>query len=291
LALGNYKNYNAKVQRYINPIWEVDSTFAVFYLVNFEATFPKLLSLSGTLYVAPLLISFIFLMGRNAAMAYSEYIESHRLEEDYIRLYALCTLIALFLIISVFNSTISGIGVNLSSASLNFVKFFLNPFNLLMVSAFLIFSVYVTSNYFNEYTFRRCNFMLMLIGISVVYLALAIYLPYILTNAVRYAIISIPFAAISIFVLYLSISMNKKRSLAAVVWFAIAVLFFELLQYPYIFGNLVPTTNYLTNSASGQGIAMITAIGGAILVASLSYFIYIAYVKKEKKISIKGRKK
>ena len=56
-ALFAYEKYKEKLMRYITPIWEVTGTFAVFYVVNFEATFPTLLGVAGTIYAVPLLLA------------------------------------------------------------------------------------------------------------------------------------------------------------------------------------------------------------------------------------------
>ncbi|MDE1856294.1 MAG: hypothetical protein KGH49_03620, partial [Candidatus Micrarchaeota archaeon] len=60
LALFSYGAYRDKLRRYLLPIWEVDGTFAAFYLVNFEVTYPTLLGIVGTIYILPLLLAAAF---------------------------------------------------------------------------------------------------------------------------------------------------------------------------------------------------------------------------------------
>ena len=74
LVLLDYRKYIETVLKYIVPIWEINGTFIAFYVVNLEATYPYMVKLIGTIYVAPVLAGLIIFMAHNAYLAYSEYV-------------------------------------------------------------------------------------------------------------------------------------------------------------------------------------------------------------------------
>ena len=60
-----YDSYKI-IKKYLIPMWEINGTFAIFYIVSFEAIYPKLLVNIGTLYLLPVMVAALLLILRNA---------------------------------------------------------------------------------------------------------------------------------------------------------------------------------------------------------------------------------
>ena len=146
ILLGRGKT--AEMIRYITPIWEITGTFAVFFVMNFIATFPSAISIIGTAYVAPLLIAALFFIFRNAFLAYGIYYKGSS-NRSYLRVYGLATVITGFLVIGVLSSAISGFGISIETASINMPILFTNPFFLIMLVSIILISLMLSSAIFD----------------------------------------------------------------------------------------------------------------------------------------------
>lgn len=277
-ALLAYKRYKEKLMRYITPIWEVTGTFAVFYIVNFEATFPTLLGAAGTLYAIPLLLAAALLIIRNAFLVYSQYIGDMNKESRYLRVYAIATIVALLLLLSVLSSVMTGIGVNLSTGHSN-LSLYLNPFNLVVIVSALLISLSFAFSLFQLDRLERLAWLPLALATIFLYVEISLAVAPVASNL---GTITISLALLVILVLALAFLQYRRSkysnalSIIAVV-FGINVL--GAAEYPYILGGL-NINNYISSSTLAQPILLITLIGGAIVALSLSYLIYLAYLRK-----------
>ena len=132
LSIFAYGTYRNSIRKYLLPIWGMDGTFAVFYLVNLIATYPTLDGVAYA-YIIPVLLSAIFFLLRNVFVSYSEYIGDIKFETLCMKIYGTSTIIMSFIVISIFASATSGIGVTISknAVSVSLITMLFNPFNLL----------------------------------------------------------------------------------------------------------------------------------------------------------------
>jgi cytochrome d ubiquinol oxidase subunit II len=277
-ALLAYKKYKEKLMRYITPIWEVTGTFAVFYIVNFEATFPTLLGAAGTLYAVPLLLAAALLIIRNAFLVYAQYIGDLKRESRYLQVYAVATIVALILLLSVLSSVMSGMGVNLSTGQSS-ISLYLNPFNFVVIVAALLISLSFAFGLFHLDKLERLAWLPLALAIIFLYTEISLSVAPIASNLVSatlYLVVLIILVAALAILQYRRSRYSNALSIIAVV-FGINVL--GAAQYPYILGGL-NITNYLNSSVFTQPLILITAIGGALVALSLSYLIYLGYLRK-----------
>jgi cytochrome d ubiquinol oxidase subunit II len=276
-----YDKYKDRMKRFLMPLWEITGTFAVFYLVNLEATVPSLLMLVGTIFVAPLLSAAIFLILRNAFLSYSEYMGDKIFEKRYLHIYAIATLLVAFIAISVLDSGISGIGINASAYSINILEMFANPFNLLMFIGIALLAVFVAAIFFDVREYRWFPGMAAVLGIVAIAIATHSALGYLFSAAfgpgLPYLIGLLVLLGISLYLYYSRIKYAKH---VAVLWFLLAVNFFGFAQGPYILGGSANINNYLTTGSMAFYVNLVTLIGGTILVVSLAFMIYVSYIKK-----------
>ena len=276
-----YEKYKERLKRFIMPLWEITGTFAVFYIVNFEATFPKLLLLVGSIFIAPVLVAAIFFILRNAFLSYSEYMGESRLEHLFLRIYSVSTIIVAFLVISVLDSGISGIGISMATYSLSMLHVLFNSFNILMFVGIALIAIFIAAVFFEIMEYKWLSFLAPIFGIIAIFIAVYSKLHFVYSNAVGfglpYLVALIVLLAAVLVCYWKHIAMAKY---AAIAWFLLAVNFFGFMQQPYLFGGAISTSEYLAAGPVAFYVNMVTAIGGALLVASLGYFIYISYIKK-----------
>jgi cytochrome d ubiquinol oxidase subunit II len=277
-ALFAYRKYKDRLMRYITPIWEVTGTFAVFYIVNFEATFPTLLGAAGTLYAIPLLIAAALIIIRNAFLVYAQYVGDLVKEGKYLKVYAIATLVALVLVLSVLSSAMTGVGANLTTGR-STVLMYLNPFNIVVIASALLISLSFASSLFQIEKFKRVAWIPLALAILFMCVEISLSIAPVSANFSS----AIPFIAVlGVLVAALAVLQYKGWKHASklsifIVIFAINVL--GVVEYPYILGGL-NITSYLNNSALTQPILLITLVGGAIVAVSLSYLIYLSYLRK-----------
>ena len=223
-------------------------------------------------------IGFIFIAIRNLTLVYSEYATKGDPVIPMVA-YGIVTLIAVVLALTVLSSGVSGVGVNIAG-SVNLTQLFFNPFNLLMILSVLLFSGFVAMNVFKVEEMRQSGIMGLPVGIALVCLVTSVYAPYMISNVGNNMVAFVVFLAMTALALVLSEARNRFAGAVAVLWLVAAILFYGILQYPYVFGGTVNITNYATNSATAGWIANITIICGALLVISLACLVYFAYLKK-----------
>lgn len=281
LALFNYRHYRDEIRKYLLPIWEVDGTFAGLYLVNFEITYPALLGLFGQLYIAPLLLAGIFFILRSVFVVYSEYTDSPDKENLYVKIYAISTLIMVLIAGSVLNSGISGIGVSTQSSTINILQTMLNPFNIMMLIGVLLTALFVVSSCFKVERVYNYGIVYLLIAFALFAAAIYSYVPLIFANLMN----KVYLVGVSLLIGIIAAIMQLRRIRYAnhitILWLFASLNLFGAIIYPYIFGN-TQITNYIASQEASGPIVWITIIGGALVLAALSYLIYLTYGKKEK---------
>jgi cytochrome d ubiquinol oxidase subunit II len=280
-----YDKYKDKLKKFLMPLWEVTGTFAIFYIVNLEATVPSLLLLLGTVYVAPILVAAIFFILRNAFLAYSEYMGDKGSEKRYLRIYAIATIAVAFIAISVLDSGISGIAINTSSYSISLLRMFANSFNILMFIGIALLSVFLAAVFFWVKEYRWFPGLAAVLGVISVALAVHGSLLYMFSSAfglgLPYLIGLLAMLGIALLLYYRD---NRYAKYIAILWFFLAINFFGFMQSPYILGGTVNTNNYIATGPIAFYINIVTLIGGAILVVSLAFMVYISYIKKSNNV-------
>ncbi|MGI0141617.1 MAG: cytochrome d ubiquinol oxidase subunit II [Candidatus Micrarchaeales archaeon] len=280
LSLAFYKDYKARLRKYLLPIWEVMGTFAAFYLINFEVTYPTLLPFAGTVYILPVLVAGAFFLLRGAFIAFTEYLNRPESDGRYIKIYSISTLMVAFLALSVLDSGVSGIGISLANTSINLVSLLFNPFNILMFAGVVLISMFVVSNYFEVYKLNKLGILYAAVGIVLVLFSLYQYAPSIFSNILS----NLYLLAISIILLLITIVAYLKKSKYAnylvVFWLFLSINLFGVVQYPYFFGGQNITAYLAASAISGAEIA-ITIIGGMFVVVALGYLIYLNYIRAQ----------
>lgn len=280
LSLFYYSDYKDKFRRIINPIWEVTGTFGVFYLVNFEVTYPKILPIIGNAYIIPLTVAAAFIIFRNMFLVFGDKLGDPVSEKRFTLVYAASTLIVAILVVSTLTSGISGIGISTASSTSS-IGMFLNVYNLAMLVSIILISLFLVNSVLNVDRLHKLSPVFLLCGLVVAIAASYLYLPGLQHSLQNwyYAIIS---AAILVAV---SIILHYRRSVYSIpvglISILIAINIFGLLQYPYVFGD-VNINTYLVSSAIAAPEIAITIIGGGIVTLSLAALIYLNYSRSSK---------
>ncbi len=276
------RRYYPRVKAFITPLWGPIGTFAVFYLVNTEATYPAALSTVGTMYIALGMTAGLFFILRNAFIMYSEAHHNPRMDELYRWLYVAATLVVAFLVVTIFSSVLSGIGVNLSEEYVDPVRAMFNPFNALLFIAFAMMALSISYVQFNVNELGR-HFPLVSVALSYI-IAIAAswaYLPYFAGHFVSNIYLVAPsavLAAAGLAAYYLRSGIAKYLMGA---WLLVSIESYGALQYPYMFGGALQYTQFLNNSAMALYASYVTAAGGTMLAVFLAIFFYVNYLKRQ----------
>ncbi|MDE1868927.1 MAG: cytochrome d ubiquinol oxidase subunit II [Candidatus Micrarchaeota archaeon] len=275
LAVTSYEGARDKIRSYIMPLWEIIGTFAVFYFVEFEATYPSLLTLVGTAYILPILLAALFFILRNAFISYSEYIGKGRPENRYAKIYGISTLVVLFLVLSILTSGVSGIGVDVQQMSVNPLALSFNLFNITMFVAVILIGWFAAVAVTGSARYRKPGVYAGIAGIALVFVSMFSGAPHLAANLqdnVMPVAVSIALFAAAI-VLHLKGSSFARYVVFA--WLFSGILAYGALQYPYMFGGVLDTNAYAASGAGAAYLIIATAIGGIFLVAALAYLIYV----------------
>ncbi len=278
--LVDYNKYNARLAAYVAPIWEITGTFSVFYLVSFEAFYPKLLFLVGTVYILPIILGMVFLILRDSFLAYSEYIDDSAKEFAYSRIYGITTILALFLLITVLDSSISGYGINIAILASNYWFMLSNPFNILMFLAVFMLVIFTSGIFFN---IRNIDLVL---ASFIAFMGLFLfttyeYLPSLYTAIASNLYLLVPSVALLLIVLGMFIKNDKYTRFFVLPFLFISLFSFEYFAYPWLFGGSINITSYLAPSINSPYLAAIIIFGGIFLAVALGYFVYIQHLHRE----------
>lgn len=281
ISLLAYDVYRSSIRRYLLPIWGMDGTFAVFYLVNLIATYPMLDSVIYA-YIVPVLIGAFFFLLRNVFISYSEYIGDKRLEALSVKIYGLSTIMMAFVVLSVFTSGVSGIGISISqgSASINLLYMLVNPFNILMFIVAALIALFIVGSYFGFGPLSRLKYVMLPLAMLIAIASIYLYVPYVFSSiASEYYLL-----AVSIALMLVSMALTAKGSrltrYSALLWILVSINLFGIAQYPGLMGGQLHFTDYITGAAGASAIALLTAVCGSFLAIAIALFIYISYVKK-----------
>ncbi len=277
-----YKSY-AKIKKYLIPMWEINGTFAIFYIVSFEAIYPKLLVSVGILYLVPVMIAALLFILRNAFISYSEYANNVASEKNYFMVYGISTLIIGFLVISIFSSAMSGIGININTNTLYLLEFLFNPFNILIFISLILLGFCITAIVLSIDKMRVYASAALFTSIFIGLIGTSTYTKYLLNNIfgdiwILYALIIILLITLFTLALYIKKVHISNKLILPVTFFIILII--SISQYPYVYGNQLYINVYLTQSINQVPIIYITTFGMLFLSISISYLIYI-YNKKE----------
>ncbi len=276
ISLARYSEYGRKLKKYLLPIWAIDGTFAVFYLVNLEAAYPLLLNTIGYAYVALVLFGGIFLVLRNLFIAYSELTRAKLNEKTYVRIYAVSTLAIAAIITYALSSGASGIGINIITKSIDATALLTSGFSLLMLLAVLILSVSSAIIYFDVGRFRYSGIAGMVLSLVLVVLAITNYAPQLATNLshrIYLPIIALIAMGVTGILAMRSSTLAKYALMASLI---ISVNLYGMVQYPYLFGTQ-PITAYANNAQTSNYVIAFTTAGMAIVIVSLLCLFYMAH--------------
>ncbi len=275
------REYYPKIKDFITPLWGPIGTFAIFYAVNTEATYPSALTLVGTMYIALGMAAGLFFILRNAFIMYSEAHGDKRMDMLYREIYIVMTIIVAFLVVTIFSSALSGIGVNLTNLSISLPVAMFNPFN---ISFFVSIVLIAFSISYIQFNVKEGGKFVPIAASALAYLLIIvtseIYLPYFSKNLIAnfyLLVISIIIAAAG-FIAYLFGKSFSKYILG--IWLFLSIVMFGIIQYPYLFGGVAEYTEFLNNTTMALYASYVTAIGGAMLALFLAIFFYINYVKR-----------
>ena len=265
LLLIDFKD-KEKIMRYLVPVWEIDGTFGVFYLVDTEATFPTALVPIGFLYIIPIMLAGIIFVFRNSFFGYSEFISNKVNEKKYLRVYAISIIFVAFLAMSVLNSTVSGIGVNLSSYSLNVLQSIFNGFNIMLFIGEALLALFADMLIFRFS--KRIIYPIAIVVLSLLFIISSLYvgnLNYLISNMYsEYYLLAIPIILIAI---SLSTYAYKERytKFAVPITLFISILSFELLEYPGLFNDKLAFASLLVTPSTQPLVLAFGIVGGLII--------------------------
>lgn len=274
IALFDFKSYSEKLKGYLLALWEIDSTFAIFYIVNLEATYPKALTLIGTVYAVPLLAAGFFLIARNAFLAYSELSHMPKDEKGFLTLYSGSTLIIAFIVIMTFSSGVTGAGVNAHTSALEILPMFAQPFGIIMFIAAVFLALSATALCFDIRRMRNASLLFLLLSIVLALLGSYMYTS-ILANAQHdlYAVVA---AAIMVSIIYASaLKLSGYVKYFVVPFFMALIVLFGMLQYPYLLGGSATYTGLMTGTAAGLELVLFTTAGTIMLALSMAILFYL----------------
>ncbi len=290
LGLAGYKDYWKKMKPYLMPMWEINGTFAVFYIVAFEAMYPQLLTLVGTAYIAPALAAGLFFILRNAFLSYSEYIGSEKHEKRLVGVYGISTIIVAVLAISILTSAVSGSGVNVPLQSIS-IAAFANVFNILAILSIVLIAIFCTKVLFGFRGNAVLDIGMVALGIVAIIIGAYAGPSYLLFSLrSNFDIALFVFELLFLFVVAVLHASGKRLARFLVIpWLFSAILAFTVFQYPYLFGMEINMLAYTASGAISGYVVFITVAGGLMLAVSLLFLLYMSMRKPYRIISSNRR--
>jgi cytochrome d ubiquinol oxidase subunit II len=296
-----FKNDKTRVNvlSYIVPVWEVVGTFFVLWLVDMENIIPILMpSISYALF--PLFAIFIFfLVARNSFIIYAEFVWHENKYFDERKLYAVYT-IATFVMgimaLSILAAITSGYGVHLYGygplSSINYSSSYTNFgvfYSHIGVIGFII-GALILANGIGMVFYRLTDIktaMGKFLPLILVIIGLAIFMPsYYSISAADYTVnnVFIVVPIIIALVIPLMYAFKETTYIASykpfvVIVTIIALVFLELKEYPYVFGNanMSAYIPHVTTDSAMEYLALIISLAGGIwLVLMMIYYAYVS---------------
>lgn len=257
------------VKKYLDPIWAIVGTFAVFFVVNTEVLYPSIMPSIDYLYVFPILLATLLFIARNMLLVFSEYIWKNSKFSQLLlaRIYSLVSFVIVIILLGVFLSIITGLGTNASLNSFSFSAFLSNYYSIGFIAGILLIAFGLMFAFYGIKKLKVLSPISTIIGLLIFVLSMqglglyVNYITYILAAAV---------AAIS--VMYLIT--GKSRREAILITAFLSVLSINLLNYGKVFGTL-SLSSFINNSAVNSAGLIVTIIGGILLTIMLVFFLYM----------------
>ncbi len=279
LMLIAYDKVKSKVLGYIIPIWEVTGTFGVFWVVVVDFSFPSILIPAAHIYAVAIMLFLILIVSRNASIVFGEYIikEGWLDEKILYRLYSISTLALSIVVMVILSSIIGGKGVDIISAQLNLGSWLSSGGSYAFIIGVLLIGVGLSPVFYDLKALRAAALPTTILGVVVSILSFYLYMPSLLS----------PYIAIPVILTILvPVLFNLEKTYSLVtnkLFFAIVsvVIVFSLnfLVYPSAFGKTLAVDSITTSGPMAQAFFYITVIGGFILAAMIT--VYLFAVKKE----------
>ena len=283
LSLFNYKFFKSLSPGTSRDLWGIVGVFAVFYLINFESTYPKLLINIGTIYEIPLLITAILIIAKNTFATFAYGFSKVKREKISHGIYSAATLISAFLVTGIFTSVATGTGVNLNSNSINFFAMLFNPFNLLIFAGLALVSIFIAKGYTKEFGENSYDIFSFIVGFVLLFLGVVFYTPEIALKLFAGPILISIIVILGAGSVILGFLKNKYSGIISSLWLLTSIFIFGILQYSYIFGGQINLFSELTNSSMETAIIVITVFGYLIMAAFLFLIRKIGKLQNMKK--------
>ena len=268
LALFYDKNKFNEIRDIISPVWEMIGTFIIFFVVNTEVLYPNLLPTIAKLYTIPILLIGLFIISRNAFLAYSEQMwKGSKIDSILLaRVYSISTLIISFLSLVVLISILTGLGV-INLTVFNFIQFFSNYYTLTLILGVILVLFGLSFIFYKIEKNKILSPIFTLFGLIIL-----IYSFYKLDFYINYLIY---IDALLIFLISLSYYLfNFSKKYIIFLINSLSFFLIEILNYGKIFGTQ-SLINYLNTSPVLPASFIVTILGGTLLLILLTLFIYM----------------
>lgn len=260
-----YEESRKKVIGYVIPIWEVTGTFFVFYVVNLEALVPSILPFIAYTFVSYILFFLIVYILRNASVISAEYLWKNRFinKKALYKLYAGVTFVLGAIILIIYSSVISGVGIDYAAKSFSITKFvsFLPNDGFVIGSAVILFGL--SSVYYDLKVYPWFSLYVVIAGLLIGGSSLIS-----LGDVTNYYVLAVPFI-LTLAVPILNIGGKLRKYVQNKILFqgivAISVFFLAYSQYPYLLGKTLDIRTLLNNSAMQTQVFYATIVGGVFL--------------------------
>ncbi len=279
LMLIAWDRTRSKVLEYIVPIWEVTGTFGVFWVVVVDFSFPGILIPAAHIYAVAIMLFLILMVARNASIVFGEYIMKKGWldEKKLYRAYSLSTIALGTVVLVILSSIISGKGVDLATLEFQLGAWLSSGGSYAFIIGTLLIGVGLAPAFFGLKELRFLSLPATFTGVGLSLLSYYLYLPALLS----------PYIAIPVVITLLVpvlFSVEKTNALVAnklVFALVSVVILFSLnfLVYPSAFGKTLVVDSVTTSGPMVQAFFYITVIGGFILAAMIT--VYLFAVKKE----------
>ncbi len=162
--------FSYKKHRDIFPIgfkylWGIVGTFLVFYLINFEATYPGILAGFAKIYDVPFIIIAVLMLFKNSFITYAYHVKDEKKEEIFLKIYAAATVILTFFAGSILTSMFTGRAINPITDSINLISVFTSPLNMALFAAIILISLL---SYYGKMLGRILGPSLLAIGVFII---------------------------------------------------------------------------------------------------------------------------
>ncbi|HUY70423.1 MAG TPA: hypothetical protein VMV00_02550 [Candidatus Baltobacteraceae bacterium] len=278
-AVLGYGKSRERIRRYVMPLWGITGTFSVLYLVELVATYPNLVPAASPLYLAPVGAAALLVILRNLFLASSEVMGGHALEGRAFMIYSASTLAIAFLLSGILASTVSGIGVDVVTGSLNLPAMLFNGFSLSVFAAMALMGVFAAAVLIGDKRGRAVACLSAFLAPVVIVAALGFGISYgahaVAANA--YLVILYELLLAGLVPLYLAGMENARKLVLPIVF--IGILVFAVLQNQMLFNGAASLGIFETNSAAALDLIIITVVCGALLIGALAYFVRLTFLK------------